>query len=162
MWSPSKYVYSTPKDLEERHCHTEMRKTGGKSKGAPNEETCGNELCNSTQPKRPGQGDTLSMYPTLQCPRKSHSKPSTMSFLKQGKQWTFNVYKDDELGFNEIADKVIPTKVDEDVKTTTDIMAFGEEICVGDLRHAIDIQGIPNQLYRSTISQGQQSSYSTK
>mgnify|MGYP001011312777 FL=1 len=84
--------------------------------------------------KQNEHGDSMSMYPTLQCPRKSSSKPSTVSFTKPGKEWTFNVYKDRELGFNGISDKVIPTKADEDVRTTTDILNFGEGICIGDLR----------------------------
>jgi hypothetical protein len=54
----------------------------------------------------------MSMYPTLQYAKKSFSKPSTMSFTKQGKEWTFSIYQDNELGFGGISHTTIPTVIE--------------------------------------------------
>jgi 1-deoxy-D-xylulose 5-phosphate reductoisomerase len=110
MWSPSKDPYKTPKDLSERLYHTEMRKHLGERCSNPHKNTTTeNEMNNTTQQKHCYNGDSLSMYPTLHCAKKSFSKPSTMSFMKQGKEWTFSIYKDNELGFNDISNTIIVT-----------------------------------------------------
>lgn len=97
------------------------------------------------------------MYPTLQYPRNSTKRPSTIELMSHGKQLTFKVYSDLEVGLNGISETVIPTGADEDVRTTTDVLRFGEEICIQDLHMAIDNrnqhQHQRNQLYGSSVSQ---------
>jgi hypothetical protein len=87
-----------------------MRKImGEKYRNSHNNTATENEMNNMNEPKHHHNGDSVSMYPTLQCAKKSFSKPSTMSFTKQGKEWSFSIYKDNELGLGGISNTIIAT-----------------------------------------------------